>query len=234
MARTGKRNVATVKKAKDAVVYDRAADNWYVDPPSVADALFRVERFQGSVTDPCAGMGNIVRMAARSGHRAQAFDATPRPQHFRTMPGVLFPKPVDFLSGAADQFIFENIVFNPPYGEGSEGRAGARLEELFIDRALHLARGKVAAVLRLGWIAPRVDWLRSRGCIRIWVLSPRPSMLPGEQIVGGDMPSGGAVDYAWFVFLRGADIAPTVGVASRVADLDKSSAWTWRRGARPE
>lgn len=231
MTRINKKKAPAAKaKPKDAKVYERADGNWYVDPPSVSEALFRAERFTGTVSDPCCGMGNILRMAARAGHRVAGYDATPRPEHFTTMPNVLWPAPVDFLSIAAERFTWENIVMNPPYGDGDKGEQ--RLEEQFIDRALHLARGKVAAVLRLAWIAPRIEWLKARGCIRIWAVHTRPSMLPGESLVGGEMPAGGAVDYAWFVFLRGADMAPTIDVAKRIADFDKPSAWTWRQGGR--
>lgn len=217
-------------KPKDAKVYDRADGNWYVDPPSVAEALFRAEKFHGKVSDPCCGMGNILRMASRAGHHVAGFDATPRPEHFMTMPNVLWPAPIDFLSSDAYLFQWENIVMNPPYGDGDKGES--RLEEQFIDRALDLARGKVAVILRLAWIAPRVEWLKSRGCIRVLAVHTRPSMLPGRNLVDGEMPAGGTVDYAWFVFLRGADMAPTLDVAKRIPDFDKPSAWTWRQGGR--
>lgn len=218
-----------VLKAKDAAIYERADNNWYVDSPSVSEALFRVENFPGSIHDPCAGMGNILRMARRSGYAVRGYDINPRPQHFATLP-VLHPKPVDFLSTDPDKFVFDSIVMNPPYGDGGNG--ALRLEEQFIERALHLARGKVAVVLRLTWMASRIEWLKANGCIRIHVIHSRPSMLPGENIVQGEMPTGGAVDYAWFVFLRGADISPTIGVAKRIPDFDKPEYWTWRRGRK--
>lgn len=229
MPRTAKKKATPLKsKPKDAKVYERADGNWYVDPPSVSEALFRAEKFNGKISDPCCGMGNILRMAARAGHRVVGYDANPRPEHFRTMPGVLWPSPVDFLSTEAERFQWQNIVMNPPYGAGAKGEP--RLEEQFIDRALQLARGKVAAVLQIAWMTRRIEWLRVRGCIRIYAINPRPSMLPGVNIVAGEEPGGGIPDYAWFVFLSGADMAPTIDVARRIPDFDKDSAWTWRRG----
>lgn len=212
-------------KRKNARVFEREDHNWYVDPPSVSDALFRVEKFYGAVADPCCGMGNILRSAALHGLRASGRDINPRPSHFRTMPGVLSAEPLDFLSPAAEQIGWENIIMNPPYGADHNGN---RLEEMFIDRAIELATGKVAAVLRLGWIAPRIRWLKTRGCIRIWVIHSRPSMLPGRSLVEGKLPGGGAVDFAWFVFMRGADMTPTIDVAVRNLSLDHPSVWTWR------
>ena len=214
-------------KEKKASIYERASHEWYVDTPSVSDALFRVESFPGSIHDPCAGMGNIVRMAIRHGYSARASDINPRPEHYRGLMSVLSPEPVDFLSKAAEKIQFASIVMNPPYGaDGGEDR----LEERFIDRALDLARFKVAAVVRLQWLVPRMEWLQQRSLIRVWLLAPRPSMLPGENIVAGEMPGGGGVDYAWVVFLKGAAVAATIGVARRETTFDKPDFWTWRLG----
>lgn len=213
-------------KPKSAHVFDRADCEWYVDPPSVSAALFSVENFTGAIYDPCAGMGNIVRMAVRQGYSARASDIAPRPAHYRGLHGVLREKPHDFLN---DPFLPESdecsIVSNPPYGAGDQED---RLEERFIDRALLCARYKVAVVLRLQWIVPRIDWLRARGCVRIWVISPRPSMLPGANILAGETPGGGAVDYCWVVFIKGADLPISLGVAKRLAEFDKPTVWTWR------
>ena len=214
-------------KLKDSAIFERADNNWYVDSPSVSEALFRVESFVGSIHDPCAGMGNILRMANNKGYAVRGSDIRPRPEHFATLPNVLNRNPVDFLSNDAERYSYDSIVMNPPYGVGPGGPGSPRLEELFIDRALHLARGKVAVVLRLSWMAPRITWLKDRGCIRIFVVHPRPSMLPGDNLLNGETPKGGAVDYAWFVFLRGSDTAPTINAAQRMACFDKPNFWTW-------
>lgn len=218
-------------RPKDARVFDRAEHEWYVDPPSVSAALFDVEPFEGWITDPCAGMGNIVRMAARAGHRARGSDIAPRPEHFLTMPFALTHEPTDFFGHDFWKIPHENIVSNPPYGPPLRKWA-YRQEEEFILRALHIATKKVAVVLRLGWMAPRIDWLRKNGCTRILVLSPRPSMLPGQNIVAGETPGGGAVDYAWYIFQRGRVMAPTLHVAQRNPALDKPEQWVWRLGKR--
>lgn len=224
-----KEKAKAASKPKNARVFDRADHDWYVDPPSVSAALFSVERFAGGgIYDPCAGMGNILRMAIRAGHSARGSDINPRPEHYKTLVGALRPKPLDFFAEPLPPEAEEcSIVSNPPYG--ADG-ADDRLEERFIDRALLAARYKVAVVVRLQWIVPRIEWLAERGGVRCWVISPRPSMLPGANIIGGDMPGGGAVDYCWLVFIKGADIPMTLGVAKRSPELDKPSHWTWRRG----
>ena len=224
-------------KAKEAHVFDRADYEWYVDTPSVSAALFSVESFDGAIIDPCAGMGNIPRMAIRAGYSARAYDINPRPKHYRGLVGVLDPKPQDFFS--LEDAVFDSIVFNPPYGYSKkkivdgklvDDTTSPRFEEMAIERALTIARYKVAAVVRLQWLVPRMTWLKRLGLIRVWLISPRPSMLPGENILAGEMPGGGGVDYAWLVFIRGADISPTIGEAKRINALDSADNWSWRLG----
>jgi hypothetical protein len=47
---------------------------------------------------------------------------------------------------------------------------------------------------------------------RIWLLTPRPSMPPGELLLrGGIRPKGGKTDYCWALFERGFEGAPAIG-----------------------
>ena len=239
MAKSKTKTPAPKTKSKAAHVFGRADFEWYVDTPSVSAALFSVEQFPGAVFDPCAGMGNIVRSAIKAGYSARASDINPRPEHYRGLVGVLKPDPLDFFSPAAEKVGFESIVFNPPYGysekklvdgELKDDQNSPRFEEMAIERALELARYKVAAVVRLQWLVPRMTWLEKRGLIRVWLITPRPSMLPGENIKAGEMPGGGGVDYCWLVFLKGADVKATIGSASRINQLDSEKNWSWRIG----
>lgn len=219
------------KTPVNAHAFERAKDEWYVDPPSCAAALFEVQPFDGPIHDPCAGMGNIVHMADRAGFEVTGSDLTARPEHFRNLPNVLIEESVDYLAGdAAWRFDAANIVMNPPYGDGADGRRGMRLEEQFIDRALETTIGKVAVLLQWQWYVARRKFLEGRGLMRIWALTPRPSMLPGEMIKAGEMPKGGTVDYAWFVFLRGYDGMAQAGHAPRDISLDTADYWSWRKG----
>jgi hypothetical protein len=58
--------------------YTRAANDWYIEPAWVADALFRQLTFAGSVHDPCAGAGTIVDAATRCGLKATGADVVDR------------------------------------------------------------------------------------------------------------------------------------------------------------
>lgn len=216
------------RQQKNAHTFERAEYEWYSEGPSCADALFACQPFDGAIHDPCAGMGNVVRAALAHGFDATASDINPRPEFFKTIPGVLNEKPIDFCRRPEEAGILDNIVMNPPYGAGADGEQ--RKEEAMIDAALSVAGGKVAALLRLQWIVARKDWCSKRGLLRVWLVTPRPSILPGANIVAGEMPGGGSVDYAWFVFLRDFDGSPTILHADRDPALDKPEAWTWRKG----
>ena len=206
--------------------FERDKREFYTDPPSCAAALFEVQPFTGAIFDPCAGMGNCARMAERAGYEARAADIDPDRERFFTGSDIRLDI-ADFLKGNGEEAWADNIVMNPPYGSGPGGR---RLEELFIERALVCADGKVAALLPLTWFVARKTWLEDRGLCRVWAVTPRPSMLPGANGAAGEKPGGGMSDYAWFIFLKGFDGMPTLGHAVRDTTLDSSNNWTWRLG----
>lgn len=210
-------------KQKKAHTWDRDENNFYVDPPSCAHALFNVEPFEHRITDPCCGMGNIVRAALDYGYEADGFDLVNRSQHWGDGP---FLCGIDFLSDKFYPNGLGDVVFNPPYGRGEPGQM--RLEEQCIDRALQLAQGKVAALLRLDWLAARRDFLSTSGLMRVWIVTPRPSMPPGKLVAEGKRPEKGFHDYAWYVFRKGADVAPTIGYAQRDKRHDLPLNWPWR------
>ena len=94
----------------------------------------------------------------------------------------------DFLTCSLEKH--DNIVTNPPYG----------LLREFTERALRLARNTVcilAPVARLN----AARWLQSSGHLRqILLLTPRPSMPPGEVVLGGGRVGGGKADFCWLEF----------------------------------
>ena len=205
----------TALAEKQSHTWTRSEYEWYVDPPSCAAALFDVEQFDGVIHDPCCGMGNIVRAARSMGYNASGTDISGRFAQYHK---------IDFfgLSGRCD-----NIAFNPPYGKHPD--KGLRLEERAIVHARDLARRKVCALLHLKWMACRLPWLKEQGCVRIWAISPRPSMLPGANIQAGEIPGGGMQDYAWYVFEGdGPSDAIQIGSVERDKTLDLPENWTWR------
>jgi hypothetical protein len=46
-------------------------------------------------------------------------------------------------------------------------------------------------------------WLTDTPLRRIWLLTPRPSMPPGETILRGGRAAGGKTDFCWLLFDQG-------------------------------
>jgi hypothetical protein len=90
-------------------------------------------------------------------------------------------------------FDFPNIVTNPPF----------KLAEQFYRHARDRTAGKTAMIFPVARLNA-AKWVRHSSMLRrIWLLSPRPSMPPGEVILSGGKISGGKEDYCWLVFFDG-------------------------------
>jgi hypothetical protein len=144
--------------------------------------LFGVEKFVGSIWDPCCGIGRVADAAHRVGHSTYATDIVDR--GYRRFEGC-----ADFLQ--CDRGLATNIVCNPPFDRC----------DAFVRHALDLTRpdGKIAMI----WLTRRLNaarWLAQTPLARILLLTPRPSMPPGQVILAGEKPGGGTQDFAWLVF----------------------------------
>lgn len=200
-------------KPKSARHWEREPDNWYVEPDWVTRRLCEVEAFRGRTLDPCAGMGNTIRGARDAGVEIEGYDL--RDRGYRNIKGGhdFFDHPTGLIMPSGP-WCCDNIISNPPYGRNLRGVEGERprLEEQFLSLALERARSKVALFLQSGWLngAERGAWLQTLPLYRVYMVGPRPSCPPGHMIAAGHKPGNGTGDYAWFVFLRGYEGAPTV------------------------
>lgn len=182
------------------MTYERSPDNWYIEPGWVSRRLFDVERFDGRTMDPCAGTGRIVEAGLESGLQIEGYDLRDRGNPAIRRGDFFDPK--SYVPGTLS--MVDNIVSNPPYGPHEDG--GARLEQRFVQRALDVARRKVAVFVRATFIfgQERAAWLRDQPVTTIYYLTPRPSAPPGEGLMEGTIKaSGGKHDYVWIVFVRG-------------------------------
>src|SRR5215831_7367744 len=53
------------------------------------------------------------------------------------------------------------------------------------------------------WLTRRLNaarWLAETPLARVYLLTPRPSMPPGQVILAGEKPGGGTQDFCWLVF----------------------------------
>ena len=163
--------------------WDRHPEDWYVEEDWIDDRLFAEEQFDGPVHDPACGGGRIVRAARRAGLKATGSDIVQRAVGFAL--GDFFERTRPIV----------NLASNPPF----------RFLMAFIAHALALTEKKVAIVVPTAWLNAdnRSRWLEHRTPLRkIWLLTPRPSMPPGN-VAAMRKISNGTTDYAWLIFEHG-------------------------------
>lgn len=185
--------------AKNAHLWKRHPEDWYVEPEWCSRRLFEVEPFVGRVFDPSCGLGRIVESARSKGLVAHGHDIVARSE--------ICEHEADFLNSAI--VAADNIVSNPPFGIADE----------YARHALAIVRSKVALLLPTKWMnaAGRGAWLETTPLARVYLLSPRPSMPPGPVIEAGIKPGNGTTDFAWFVWDRGHVDAPAIRFLRRDA-----------------
>lgn len=188
-------------RLRSSHIWPRNTADWYVEPEWCSSRLFEAETFVGTVHDPAAGMGRIVEAAIAHGHHATGADIVDRGFGFVVEDFALVTTPV------------ANIVVNPPFGIARE----------FVGHALTLAAHKVAVLFPVARLNA-AHWLMDTPLRRIWLLTPRPSMPPGETIMRGERPGGGKVDFAWLVFEQGFAGQPVIGW------LHRNAAWPYNVG----
>lgn len=167
---------AELLRERKSHIWRREEHEHYVEPEWVSRRLFEEERFSGSIYDPACGFGTIVRSAVAAGYKATGSDIVDRGGGF-----VL-----DFFRR---QDAVDNIVSNPPFDVAKD----------FCKQALRLARLKVAFIFPTSRLNA-ARWLMMMPLCRVWLLTPRPSMPPGDVIARGEKPGGGKTDYCWLVF----------------------------------
>jgi len=166
----------------------------YVEPGWVTTRLFEEEPFTGNIVDPCCGWGNIPEAAKAAGYVAFGSDLINR--------GYVHRSPeMDFLAiDPSSVTNISNCIFNPPFKLGRE----------FVEQALKIATKKVAAIVPVRRLNAMGKWLDQTPLYRVWMMTPRPSMPPGEFILKGGKVGGGTVDFCWCVFLQNYDGRPTI------------------------
>lgn len=166
--------------------HDRHSMDFYIEPRWTIDALLGAEAIPGDAWDPACGCGTIPKALTDRGIHCYGTDAAPRgygPVH-------------DFL-GMARPPVGEvaSIITNPPYGVAQE----------FAERALSIATHKVALLVqsKFPYSQRRHKLFTNDAPAKLYFLSNRPSMPPGEKLLAGEVEAkGGKLDYMWIVWDR--------------------------------
>lgn len=193
------------KRQKNAHLWARDPDDYYVEPFWCNVALFEKIHFEGDIVDPCCGSGRILDAAAAAGYKVLGMDAHDRGA------GLRHPfMQLNFFNEVGSEGPWPNIVCNPPYKYGEE----------FVKQAYDRTLGRLAVLLNMQWAnaggrSGRSRWLESMPLEYVLALSPRPSMPPGSVIEAGVQAGGGKTDYAWFIMRRGHRGPPEFGWVHR-------------------
>ena len=172
------------KRKRNSHIFDRAAKDFYIEPRWISVRLFQVERFLSrTLLDPCTGTGRVAdaAKAAGAGYRVMTADIVDR-----GYPGC---RVQDFLQRKSAPL---SVVGNPPFNA----------VEAFARHAFAIGANQVALV----FVTQRLNaarWLRELPLCRVWLLSPRPSMPPGDYVLAGGDAKGDKRDFCWLVFERG-------------------------------
>jgi len=178
----------------DAHLWAKDPREHYVEETWCDTRLFDEEPFTGSIIDPCCGWGRIPQAAIAAGYNAFGSDIVNRGYADRVAN-------LDFLKfDATNHAKVDNIVMNPPF---TKGRA-------FVEKALTITTGKVASIFPIRRMPAMGKWIAKTPLLRVWLMTPRPSMPPGSYIKAGGKIGGGTVDFAWLVFMAGYEGKPTI------------------------
>jgi hypothetical protein len=122
----------------------RAANDFYETRDCDTRALLLAEQFEGSIWEPAAGRGAIARVLDDFYEGRNYVSASDK---FRYPDPVFGPiRELDFLSPTgAHEGMCDNVITNPPFSHAQE----------FAERALFVARRKVALLLRLNFLEGR-------------------------------------------------------------------------------
>lgn len=169
-------------------------NDFFIEPAWCVEALLDAERFVGDILDPACGSGTIPRVARARGLHARGEDIVARD-------GVTIVS--DFLQPLAEVVVcVDNIICNPPY----------RLAEPFIRRALQITTRKVAMIVQEKFLysGQRHALFTGTPLARLYFLSDRPSMPPGDKYLAGEIEAkGGSVNYCWLVMSHDHQGPPT-------------------------
>jgi len=166
---------------------DREVNDFYATSRPVTEALLKVEKFEGGIWEPCCGEGHISKVLLEHGYNVISSDLIDRD----------YGTPhIDFLCEASE---CDNIITNPPYKNALD----------FAEKAVELARGKTALLLKLNFLEGqrRRLFFNKTPPVRVHVFSGRQTLMKN-----GDDYSGrsGMMALAWFIWEAGNTNSPTV------------------------
>jgi len=177
-----------------STAFERAAQDWYVEPRFCVEHLADALSFEGhTIWDPCCGGGNITDTFADRDHMVIGTDIVDRgARHF----GGEWDATSEGLPRSVAPFGRLSVVMNPPFNRA----------EAIVRQMLKLADYRVAVLQQLSFLASAGRWalFAEFPPSDVLILSKRPSMPPGHMIaeLGDKAFRGGVNDFCWIVWSR--------------------------------
>lgn len=180
------------RRPRHSHIYAKQKHGHYPEPAWCSQRLFDVEDFGPPGTlilDPACGWGTILQAAQAARFRVMGFDIVDRVQRDKLNGGRFYQ--FDYINGGGipTKSHVMSIVCNPPFDHVQE----------YIERSMQIADYKVAMICLVRRLNA-ARWLRDWPLETVYLLTPRPSMPPGEHIMRGHKPTGGTQDFCWLVF----------------------------------
>jgi len=169
---------------------DRQADDFYSTPRSTIEQLLAVEPFDGSIWEPACGDGAISRVLQEHGAHVVSSDLVDRGYGITGVDFLMERKP-----------LADNVLTNPPFRLGTE----------FATHALGLVAGKVAMLLKVGFLEGPTRECLHQSLARVWVIRRRVTFLKDGKDFSRSNGKGGIHSYAWFVWDRAHSGPVTLG-----------------------
>lgn len=157
----------------------READDFYSTPRSAVEQLLAVEAFEGSIWEPACGDGAISRVLQERGYEVASTDLVDRGYGMTGIDFLMERKPLG-----------RNVLTNPPFKLGTE----------FATHALGLVPGKVAMLLKIGFLEGPTRECLHQSLARVWVIRRRVTFLKAGKEFSRSNGKGGIHTYAWFVW----------------------------------
>ena len=175
-----------VRHTRRSVSKGRSPHDFYPTDPAAVEAILNLESFPGTVLEPCAGDGAVVRVLLSRGYRVVSNEPYPRA-------GLTPDYSEDYLDLEDKPPGVESVVTNPPFA----------LALPFVLKTIALGIDKHAWLLRVqfGEGKTRYTELFSR-CqpARVWLFARRPYDMSPDRPAGAKR--GSMMTLAWWVWDR--------------------------------
>lgn len=175
--------------------FDRHSDDFYATPYESTRAFLDEFKLSGSIYEPCAGGGHIIKILEEYYPNNPIFASDLVDRTYRKVCNLDIKSGVDFLNTDYDRK-FDNVVTNPPY----------KLAKECVEKALDIVNDKVIMFLKIQFLESesRKEFLQNSPLKYVYVFSKRQSpMLDGLELnpnTGKKWQS--AMMFAWFVWVN--------------------------------